>query len=409
MSRIARPRAAYPVYLGICASDSFLSTVVFTVNMLYQATVVGLDGLHLILVGTALEGTYFIANVPFGVAADTFSRRRSVIAGMATSGAAWVLEGSVPEFWAMIAGAMILGVGAALMDGALEAWAADEMAERDVTSVFLRGGQIGAVGSITGIAATVALSLIDLRLAIVAGGIGSILTAVVLMMVMSEQRPSVGVGLDRTAGRTFAAGVSMVRRGGGLLALIGAVAVAGAFSEGFDRLSTPHLLDVGMPAVGGFQPVVWFGLLAAAGNVTGAAIAEVLRRVATDSEQRRAVALMGIWAGTVVTVILFAAAPTFWAAGTALLLAGPLRALAVPLWMGWMSDHSDPGTRATVLSFAGQADCLGQVACGPLIGVAAVSFSIEAALVLSALMLVPSVILVAAAGRGRTLAPQPAK
>jgi hypothetical protein len=62
-----------------------------------------------------------------------------------------------------------------------------------------------------------------------------------------------------------------------------------------------------------------------------------------------------------------------------------------------------------VLSFAGQADCLGQVACGPLIGVAAVSFSIEAALVLSALMLVPSVILVAAAGRGRTLAPQPAK
>ncbi|MDX6533336.1 MAG: transporter, family, tetracycline resistance protein, partial [Gaiellales bacterium] len=203
-------------------------------------------------------------------------------------------------------------------------------------------------------------------------------------------------------------GVSMVRRSGGLLALIGAVAVAGAFSEGFDRLSTPHLLDVGMPAIGGFQPVVWFGILAVAGNVTGAAIAEVLRRTATDSEQRHGVALMSIWAATVVMVTLFAVAPAFWVAGAALLLAGPLRALAVPLWMGWMSDHSDPDTRATVLSFAGQADCLGQVACGPLIGIAAVSFSVEVALVLSALMLVPSVILVAAAGRARALELQPA-
>jgi DHA3 family tetracycline resistance protein-like MFS transporter len=117
---------------------------------------------------------------------------------------------------------------------------------------------------------------------------------------------------------------------------------------------------------------------------------------------------MSIWAATVVMVTLFAVAPAFWVAGAALLLAGPLRALAVPLWMGWMSDHSDPDTRATVLSFAGQADCLGQVACGPLIGIAAVSFSVEVALVLSALMLVPSLILVAAAGRARALELQPA-
>jgi MFS transporter, DHA3 family, tetracycline resistance protein len=409
MSRVARPRAPYPVYLGICASDAFLTTVVFTVNLLYQATVVGLDALQLILVGTALEGTYFIANVPFGVAADTFSRRRSVIAGMAISGAAWVLEGSVPEFWAIVAGAMILGIGAALFDGALEAWAADEMAERDITSVFLRGGQIGAIGSVLGIGATVGLSLIDLRVAIVVGGIGTILTAGVLAVVMPEHRPSVGVGLDRSAARTFTAGVSMVRRSSALLALMGAVAVAGAFSEGFDRLSTPHLLDVGMPAIGGFEPVVWFGILAAAGNMSGAAIAEVLRRTATDSEERRGIALMSLWAGTVVTVILFAAAPGFWAAGVALLIAGPLRALAVPLWMGWMSDHSDPDTRATVLSFAGQADCLGQVVCGPLVGVAAVSYSVELALMLSALMLVPSILLVAAAGRGPSLEPQPAE
>jgi MFS transporter, DHA3 family, tetracycline resistance protein len=407
MSRIARPRAAYPVYLGICASESFLTTVVFTVNMLYQATVVGLDGLQLILVGTALEGTYFIANVPFGVAADTFSRRRSVIAGLAIIGGGWVLEGSVPAFWAMIGGAVILGVGFALVDGALEAWAADEMADLDITSVFLRGGQIGAIGRVTGICATVGLSLIDLRVAIVTGGVGSIVTAAVLAVVMPETRPVATVGLDRTAARTFVAGLRMVRRNGALLSLMGAVAVAGAFSEGFDRLWTPHLLDVGMPAVGGFEPVVWFGILAAAGSATGAAIAQLLRRVATGSEQRRTAALMSLWAGTVVTVILFAAAPGFWAAGLALLIAGPLRALAVPLWQGWMSDHSEPETRATVLSFAGQADCLGQVTCGPLIGLAAVSFSVEAALALSALMLAPSILLVAAAGRGGSLAPQP--
>jgi len=248
---------------------------------------------------------------------------------------------------------------------------------------------------LAGIGATVALSLVDLRLAIVTGGAGAILTAAALAIVMPERRPSIGVGIDRTARRTFVAGVSMVRGSGTVLALIAAAAVAGAFSEGFDRLSTPHLLDVGLPAAGGLEPVVWFGLLALGGNVSGLTIATALRRVA-DPERRRSLGLIALWSGTIVTVTLFAAAPGFWLAAGALLVAGPLRSLATPLWMGWISDRSDAGTRATVLSFAGQADCLGQVSCGPLVGLVAVTFSIEFALVASAFLLVPSVILVAA-------------
>ena len=48
-------------------------------------------------------------------------------------------------------------------------------------------------------------------------------------------------------------------RGPALLAILGIAAFAGMWSEGFDRLWEAHFLDIGLPAIGGLDPVVWFG------------------------------------------------------------------------------------------------------------------------------------------------------
>ncbi|HEX2621554.1 MAG TPA: tetracycline efflux MFS transporter Tet(40), partial [Phototrophicaceae bacterium] len=58
---------AYRVWLVFAAMTSFGFTMVVTVNMIYQAVNVGLNPLQLVLVGTVLEITCFLFEVPTGI------------------------------------------------------------------------------------------------------------------------------------------------------------------------------------------------------------------------------------------------------------------------------------------------------------------------------------------------------
>lgn len=72
---------AYQVYLILQGATTLLSSMVFTVNLVYQATVVHLDPLQLVLVGILLKSVVFICEVPTGVVANVYSRRLSIIIG----------------------------------------------------------------------------------------------------------------------------------------------------------------------------------------------------------------------------------------------------------------------------------------------------------------------------------------
>jgi len=92
--------------------------LVFTVNLLYLATVVGLSPLQLVLVGTVLEATCFLFEVPTGIVADLYSRRLSIIIGFLLIGAGFILEGSVPTFAAVLATQVLWGIGYTFTSGA---------------------------------------------------------------------------------------------------------------------------------------------------------------------------------------------------------------------------------------------------------------------------------------------------
>ena len=89
---------AKTLYIVTCFFSSFLFTVIFTVNMVYQVEVVGLNALELVLVGTILEITAFCFEIPTGVVADLVSRRLSIVIGFALVGVGFVVEGSLPFF-----------------------------------------------------------------------------------------------------------------------------------------------------------------------------------------------------------------------------------------------------------------------------------------------------------------------
>jgi DHA3 family tetracycline resistance protein-like MFS transporter len=66
------------VYLFIEFSAAAFFSMMFMVTSLYEATVAGSTPVQLILVGTALEISAFVFEVPTGIVADLYSRKLSI-------------------------------------------------------------------------------------------------------------------------------------------------------------------------------------------------------------------------------------------------------------------------------------------------------------------------------------------
>ena len=143
--------AAYSVYLFSEFTVALLFSMIFTVDAVYQVSMVGLNALQLVLVGTTLEVAAFVFEIPTGVVADVFSRRLSIIIGMFIMGLGFVVEGSFPFFAPILLAQVLWGLGYTFTSGATEAWIADEVGEERSGQAFLRAGQIGTIGSLIGI------------------------------------------------------------------------------------------------------------------------------------------------------------------------------------------------------------------------------------------------------------------
>src|SRR5512139_2177898 len=120
---------AYSVYLFSEFTIAVLFSMMFSVDSVYQVELVGLNALQLVLVGSTLELSAFLFEVPTGVVADVFSRRLSIIVGMFIMGAGFVVEGSFPFFAPILLAQVIWALGYTFTSGATEAWIADEVGE----------------------------------------------------------------------------------------------------------------------------------------------------------------------------------------------------------------------------------------------------------------------------------------
>jgi DHA3 family tetracycline resistance protein-like MFS transporter len=393
------------VYLILELVSSLLFSFVFTVSQLYQVTVVGLSPLQLVLVGTILEASVFLFEIPTGVLADLRSRRLSVILGYVLIGLGFILEGSVPLFWSVALSQVIWGLGYTFTSGATQAWIADEIGEAQAGGAYLRGAQAAQIGALVAIPASVALGIAGIRLPIILGGMGMILLAAFLAVAMKETGFKPTPAGERTTwalmGNTMRQAHQLVRRQPVLLLLLGIGLFYGLYSEGLDRLWIAHLLEgFALPYIDVVEPVVWFGVIRGVLLVTSLVSVEAARRkVDVNSPAPLARALMLSGALIVVTLAMFGLARSFWVAVVCLWLVDALRSVSEPLYTTWFNlSIDDPRVRATMFSVTGQADALGQIAGGPLVGTIG-NASIRAALVVSASLLAPVVPLYAFASR----------
>ena len=397
--------SAYPVYLGIKGASALFFMLWATVASVYRIETVGLDPLRLVLLGTALEVAVLLCEVPTGVLADTYGRKRSVITGFFLMGSGFVLEGAVPTFAAVLAAQAVWGVGYTFISGALEAWIADEAPDRDLGRVYLRGEQADYAGSLLGVGGSVLLGTFALNLPLLIGGALTIALGATLLLVMPERnfRPSPREGrssLGQVAA-TARGGARLVRASPVLLMLLAVALFAGMSEEGFDRLYAKHFLDgLGLPSLGGLDTVVWFGVISAGSLVLSYVAAEILgRKLNVGDAAVAARLLLAMSALTIAGMLSFALAGSFAFALAAYWLTSLVRTLSEPLYLTWLNEGLDPKVRATVISMGSQAGALGEASAGPVVGAVGNLAGVRTALTLAGLILSPALLLYARAIR----------
>jgi DHA3 family tetracycline resistance protein-like MFS transporter len=388
----------FRVYLFMAGADAILRNTMYVTLAVYYVLAVHMNAFQLVLAGTTLEVVYFVCQMPTGLFADLYSRRLSMVLGWTICGACFAAEGLLAQPLAILIAQGVLGLGEAFLTGAQEAWLVDELGQDRLGEALRQGSQIGQICSLLGIVAGVALASIRLNLPVAAGGVLMLVVGGVLCVIMPEDRwqpaPRGEGSVMRNAARSLRTSVGLVRGSRVLITLLVVEVFDGGAGEAFDRLWEAHLIrDISLPAIGPFQPLVWFALIAAGGSVVGLVTGRLMKhRLGPVTQDPEAMARWLLWLNffSVACIVAFALAPSLALALAALLLrgmAGVPTGLINAVWMN--SEIPDPRVRATVLSLQGQCNALGQWTGGPALGFIGTVVSLPAAIAATGLLRLP--------------------
>jgi MFS transporter, DHA3 family, tetracycline resistance protein len=386
---------ATTVYYGLSFGSRLPTWVVMAV---YLVNELHLSPLQLVLLGTAMEGAVFLCEVPTGVVADTYSRRLSLIIGYLGMGAAWLVVGLVSEPWLIIALWAVWGLAYTFTSGAEQAWIADEVGVENIGGIFLRAARFGQAGAVVGLALQVAVGTLSLRAGVILGGAFTIACGLACVAFVPEtgfrRRPRTERGSALAEMRsTAAAGARYAWAAPVILLLVGVELFMGMSSEAFDRLKEAHFLrDVGLPAVGDLDPVVWFGIFWLAVMILGfSAIGRLIKHAERSGREAVTRFLFGFTLLELAAMLVFALTGSTWVAIAALLGVFFARDLAGPLYDTWLNEQiTDSSVRATVLSISGQANAIGQAGGGPVLGWIGNVWGIRTALAGGAVVIAPA-------------------
>ena len=310
---------------------------------------------------------------------------------------AFIISGSFPVFEVIALGSFIWGIGWTFISGAHEAWLADEVGESEAANLYLQGQKLSSYGSFAGIAFAVVLGSMQINYPFILAGLLFCLWSLFAWFAMEEAnfKPVAAehLGSFQKMGSTLKGGAKTIRGSSTLILLMVVGVVIGTFSEGYDRLSTAHLLrSFDFPEPFGFAPVVLFGAFVAIGNLLSIGLVNLTQRhVDTDEAKQIANMLSRLTALILIGVFLFAISGYVWLAIAMYVLLVPLRRVIDPLTIAWLNQHIVSEVRATVISMHSQSDALGQMGGGPAIGLVGREFGLRIALASTALLLIPAV------------------
>lgn len=371
------------LYIALGVTFTFCVRAFWVAAAVYWATDAGLAPYQLVLLGSALEGGVLVAEIPTGAVADVVSRRLSVVLSFLGVGAAIVLASSTTSFAVLMVSQALLGVAWTFQSGADTAWITDELDGADVSALILSRARAQLLATVAGTATGGLLgATAGLPTAMAVAGALLLIVGPLLGALMPEH------GFERRRSRAWAAfrttlvaGARLTRRTRDLRLLVVVLVLVGAGSEAVDRLDVRRLVDVGLP--GGVDTVVWVTAIVVVEALCGwVLLRSVERRLDGRSPANLLSALVG---ATAVAVGLVSVVAEPWTISILLVGQSATRSGIAPIATAWANRRATSDVRATVLSYIGQAEAMGELAGGLALGAVAAAAGLPWALRCAAL------------------------
>ena len=381
-------------------SQAFLAQLffwsVFTVNLLYQVQIVGMNALQLVLAGTVLELTIFICEIPTGLIADYKGRKFSIVLGYFLIGIGFLIEGSFPIFTAILIAQIIWGIGYTCISGALQAWITDEIGLEKVDKVFITGAKYENSGTLFGILLAIGIGYLSLQASIIIGAIGFFLLSLYLSKTMTEtiiikekEQDSHSVIHDM---KSMLISVFSSYKENHLLRYVLLIAlIVGIYSEGFDRLWISHITNSIEGALSEKNMIFLIGGLQFITSILIIIAFHFLDRMSEKINFKSLYKILRLsYLILIVALIFFALATNLMGLMFFFLIIQVIRHVASTFETIWFNQLiTDSSRRATFFSFKGQVDAIGQIGGGPVTGLISQYTSIRTGLAISAILLTP--------------------
>jgi len=398
---MSRPDVA-GIFLRWALGRSLCFRGYWMVTSLYLVVVADLSAFQLVFLGTAMELTVLVSEIPTGVMADTISRKWSIVISHGVMGIGMLTTGLVTSFGLLVAAQMLWGFGWTFSSGADVAWVTDELDDARridrVLTVRARWQQYGAAAGMLGFGLLSWAT--SLATSIVVAGVGMIgLGAYVVVRFTEHAFEPIREDRWRESVSIFRRGIALARNDREIMLVFGATVLVNSGAEAFDRLWPKRLVDLGFPEEP--DPIVWFTALGLLTLAVGAlALRIVEARIDGVGVARRMYAVVCFVGAS--GLIVLAHAPNDIAGMMGVLLVGGVAWTVIrSVSVIWVNRRATSDVRATVQSFLGQVESTGEIVGGLALGILAQASSITVALTCSAALVATAGLLVTRSTAGR--------
>jgi MFS family permease len=386
-----RPQSIQNIYLYLVLGNTLAASFIWGINTLFLLDA-GLTNFQAFLANAFFTLGQVLFEIPTGIVADTFGRRRSYLLGALTLAIStliylvmWQIQG---PFWGWALSSILLGLGFTFFSGAVEAWLVDALAatgfEGELDSVFAKGQVVGGIAMLGGsVAGGVLAQLTNL-------GVPYMLRVVVLLLNFATAfflmkdlgftprktdqpiqemknifNDSVQYGLGNPPIRWL---------------MLAASLTAGVSFYTFYALQ-PFLLQLwGDEQAYGIAGVV--AAIAALAQIAGGIFAPRLR---AWFSRRTSVLFMGITlTGLILLLVSFVS--NFWVALVLIFVWGLIFAALMPIRQAYINGLIPSSHRATVLSFDSLIASSGGIVTQPALGRVADAYSYSSSYLMAAII-----------------------
>lgn len=354
------------------------------VASLYLVVDAGLSPFQLVFLGTAQGIISLVCEVPAGVVADTISRKWALVISHILMGTSMAATGLVTAFPALVATQMLWGVAWTFASGADVAWVTDELNRPDrIARVLAAGARWERTGAVFGLIGFGLLALvIDRSTAMIIAGVAMVVLGLYVMVRLTEQ----GFTPIRTrrwqrSTAILRQGILLARRDQEILLVLAATVLVNGAAEAFGRLFPKRLIELGFPEQP--DPVAWFTGLGVVTLVVGALALRIVEARIDGVGAARPVYALACFIGAFGLIMLTYAPEAVTGSAGVLLVGGIALTVTRAVSVIWVNQRTTSEVRATVQSLLAQAEYVGEIFFGVVLGALAQATTIPVAFVCS--------------------------